>query len=314
MKGIRIGVGLGDLDASGGPSSLDAAVAQFRRAEDDGFQNAWVPNIFGLDAMTLIALAGRETTRLELGTAVVPTFSRHPFYMAQQALTTQLATSGRFVLGLGPSHRVVIEAMLGLSFERVAQHVEEHVRVVKSLTDGGKVSHAGEMFRVNGALNVPGATPPPVLIGGLGPRMRRIAGAVADGTITWMAGPRTLGDVLVPEITKAAAEAGRTRPPRVVCGLPIVVTNDAPGAREAAAKAFARYGMLPSYRAMLDLEKAAGPGDVAIAGDEREVEQAITSLAAAGVTDFNAAIFPYGPEPKASAGRTWRLLAELARR
>lgn len=314
MKNIRIGVGLGDLDGAGGARGLDAAIARFRSAEDDGFQTAWVPNIFGMDAMTLIALAGRETARLELGTAVVPTYSRHPFYMAQQAMTTQLATGGRFVLGLGPSHRVVIESILGLSFDRVARHVEEHVRVVKSLTETGKVAHAGEVYRVNATLNVPATTPPPVLIGGLGPRMRRIAGALADGTITWMTGPRALGEVLVPEITKAASEAGRSSAPRIVCGLPVVVTNDAAAAREAAAKAFALYGQLPSYRAMLDLEKAGGPGDVLIAGDEIEVEQAITSLAAAGVTDLNAAIFAFGPDPQAAAGRTWRLLAELARR
>jgi alkanesulfonate monooxygenase SsuD/methylene tetrahydromethanopterin reductase-like flavin-dependent oxidoreductase (luciferase family) len=152
-----------------------------------------------------------------------------------------------------------------------------------------------------------------VLIGALGPKMRRIAGALADGTLTWMTGRRTLAETLVPEIQAAAREAGR-KPVRIVCGLPIVVTNDPAGAREAASKAFALYGQLPSYRAMLDAEGAKAPGDVAITGDERAVERALEDLAAAGVTDFHAAIFPFGTDPQAARDRTWKLLAELAKR
>jgi len=311
MKGLRIGIGLGELDSTG--AGLDVTLEQFRRAERDGFQTAWVANIFGFDALTLLALAGRETTRIELGTAVVPTHSRHPLYMAQQALSTQVAAGGRLTLGLGPSHKVVIEHILGLSYARVAKHVEEYVTIVRSLMETGKVAFQGEMYRVNGSVAVSGATPFPILIGGLGPKMRKIAGAVADGTLTWMAGRRTLADTLVPEIQAAAKQAGR-RPARIVCGLPIVVTNDPAGAREAASKAFALYGQLPSYRAMLDIEGAKGPGEVAIVGDERAIERALEELAAAGVTDFHAAIFPYGADRDAARDRTWRLLAELARR
>ena len=310
MKGLRIGVGLGELSGAGG--GLDATLEQFRRAERDGFQTAWVANIFGLDALTLLCLAGRETQRIELGTAVVPTHSRHPLYMAQQAMSTQVATKGRLALGLGPSHKIVIENMLGLSYARVAKHVEEYVTVVRSLVETGKVSFAGELYRVNGNMSIRESTPFPILIGGLGPKMRRIAGALADGTLTWMTGRRTLADTLVPEIQAAAKEAGR-KPARVVCGLPVVVTDDPAGAREAASKAFVVYGQLPSYRAMLDAEGAKQPGDVAIAGDEKAVETALRDLASAGVTDFNAAIFPFGPDPEAARERTWKLLAELAR-
>jgi F420-dependent oxidoreductase-like protein len=312
MKQLRIGIGLGELSAEGA-AGLEGALEQFRRAEEAGFQTAWMPNIFGLDALSALALAGTRTSRIELGTAVVPTHTRHPLYMAQQALTTQLACGGRLALGLGPSHRIVIEDMLGLSYARVAKHVEEYVAIVRSLVETGSVDFKGEIYRVKGALRLPGARPMPLLIGGLGPRMRRLAGGLADGTITWMAGPRTLERVLVPEIRAAAREAGRPAP-RIVCGLPIVVTNDPAGAREAASKAFALYGTLPSYRAMLDLEGSAAPGDLAIAGDERALEDALGRLAQIGVTDFNAAIFPYGPDPKAAGRRTWELLAELARR
>jgi F420-dependent oxidoreductase-like protein len=312
MKGIRIGIALGDLGGEGA-HALDASLQQFARAEAAGFQTAWVPNIFSFDALTLLALAGPRTRSLELGTAVVPTYSRHPFYMAQQALSTAVATGGRFALGLGPSHKVVIENMLGLSFDKVAQHVEEYVRVVKSLVDTGKVAFQGRCYRVNGGLQVSGARPFPVLIGGLGPRMRTLAATVADGTITWMTGRRTIGETLAPAMRAAAEAAGRKDPPRIVCGLPVVVTQDAAGAREAAAKSFALYGQLPSYRAMLDLEGAKGPGEVAVAGEAREVERQLEALAAAGVTDFNASVFAYGPDPKASFERTYEVLAELAR-
>jgi F420-dependent oxidoreductase-like protein len=312
MKGIRIGISLGDLgsDAHGG---LDASLEQFVRAEAAGFQTAWVPNIFSFDALTLLALAGPRTRKIELGTAVVPTYSRHPVYMAQQALSTAVAAQGRFVLGLGPSHKVVIENMLGLSFDKVGQHVEEYVRVVKSLVETGKVAFQGQRYRVNASLRVAGARPFPVLIGGLGPRMRKLAATVADGTITWMTGRRTIAETLAPEMRAAAVAAGRRDAPRIVCGLPVVVTSDKAGAREAVSKSFALYGQLPSYRAMLDLEGAKEPGEVALAGEARELERQIEALAAAGVTDFNAALFPYGSDAHASFERTYEVLAELAR-
>jgi F420-dependent oxidoreductase-like protein len=309
MQGIRIGVGLGVTTEI---KSLEDALQSFRAAEAAGFHTVWVPNIFARDALTLLALAGRETQTIELGSAVVPTFSRHPLYMAQQALTTQEATNGRLVLGIGPSHRVVVEDLLGLSFEKPARHVREYLTVMRALLATGKVSFAGETYRVNASLERPEAPAIPVLIGGLGEAMRRIAGRLADGTITWMTGPKALGERLVPDIAKAAKEAGRAAP-RIVCGLPIALTDDPAGAREAISKSMKLYGTLPSYRAMLDLEGTASPGDIAIAGDEREIERALRALADAGVTDFHAAIFPFGSERRAAAARTYELLAQLAR-
>jgi len=265
-----------------------------------------------MDAMTLAAVAGTRTSRIEIGTAVVPTHSRHPLYAAQQALTTQAACAGRFARGLGPSHKLVIENMLGLSYARPARHVEEYLRVVTDLVRTGKTSFSGELYRVNGSLRVACGSPPPVLIGALGPRMRRIAGAIGDGTITWMTGRRTLAEQVIPGVRAAALEAGRPEP-RIVAGIPVVLTKDPAGARETAGKTFSIYGTLPSYRAMLDAEGAAGPGDLAIAGDEAEIERAIRAFADAGVTDFHAAAYAHGDDAKASVLRTHELLGELAR-
>ncbi len=306
MKDIRMGLSVAE------GSDLESLLQRFRQVETDGFQSAWIANIFGFDALTVAALAAGVTRTLELATAVVPTFSRHPFYMAQQALSTQAAAGGRFVLGLGPSHKIVIENMLGLSFDRPARHVREYVTVVTQLIETGKTSFEGEVYRVNASLNVPCESPCPVLIGALGPLMREIAGRLAGGTITWMTGPRTLGDAVVPGVRAAAKAAGRSDP-RIVAGFPVVLTDDPAAAREAAGKLFALYGTLPSYRAMLDAEGLESPGDITIAGDESSIEASIRSLASAGVTDFNAALFPFGPDPKQSMSRTQELLAELAR-
>ncbi len=306
MKDIRMGLSVAE------GSDLESLLQRFRQVETDGFQSAWIANIFGFDALTVAALAAGVTRTLELATAVVPTFSRHPFYMAQQALSTQAAAGGRFVLGLGPSHKIVIENMLGLSFDRPARHVREYVTVVTQLIETGKTSFEGEVYRVNASLNVPCESPCPVLIGALGPLMREIAGRLAGGTITWMTGPRTLGDAVVPGVRAAAKAAGRSDP-RIVAGFPVVLTDDPAAAREAAGKLFALYGTLPSYRAMLDAEGLESPGDITIAGDEGSIEASIRSLASAGVTDFNAALFPFGPDPKQTMSRTQELLAELAR-
>ena len=138
---------------------------------------------------------------------------------------------------------VVIENMLGLSYAHPARHTHEYVTVVKQLLETGKASFQGSQYRVNASLSVKTDRPLPVLIGGLGPRMRRIAGELADGTLTWMTGPRALGTTLVPEIRAAARQAGRAEP-RIVAGLPIALTND-PAGPEGGLKVFP-HGTLPS--------------------------------------------------------------------
>ena len=306
---MRIGIGIGDI--SGRPADIDGLIAQTKRAEADGFATGWFANIFGIDAMTAIALIGRETLRIELGTAVVPTYPRHPLAMAQQALTTQAACRGRFALGIGLSHQVVIEFMLGLSFAKPYTHMKEYLEVLAPLIRNGQVSYQGSEFRVNGNVNVPGATPCPILLAALAPKMLGLAGSIGDGTITWMTGPKTLRDLTIPRINEAAAKAGRPKP-RVIVGLPVAVTTDIAAAREIAGQAFQIYGGLPSYRAMLDREGAEGPADVAIVGDEAAVGEQLMRLADLGVTDFCSVPFAVGTEAEASIERTRALLVKLA--
>lgn len=281
--GLMIGAGT-DQD-----SSLDGLIGLAKRAELAGFDNVWMANIFGLDAITTLALIGRETSRIELGTAVVPSYPRHPAALAQQSLTTAAASDGRFTLGLGLSHQLVIENMFGLSYDKPARHMKEYLQALLPLLNGEATAHNGELYRVNCQFDIPGFKPVPVIVAALGEVMLKLAGSLADGTTTWMTGPATLESHIIPLITKAAEEAGRPAP-RIVCGLPIALTTDVDSAREKIAKGLEVYGMLPSYRAMLDREGAAGPADVSILGDEASLRQQIQRLREIGVTDFNAAI------------------------
>ncbi|MFC4591811.1 LLM class F420-dependent oxidoreductase [Sphaerisporangium corydalis] len=300
---MRIGL---NLNEPSGPDAITKLRERIARIAGDGFATAWASNIFGLDALTALAAAGSQVPDIELGTAVVPTYPRHPAVLAQQALTTSTALGGRLALGIGLSHQVVIENMYGYSFDRPARHMKEYLSILLPLLRGEQADFDGETLKGHIGLNTPGAGGVPVLVAALAPRMLRLAGSMADGTVLWMTGPKTIAEHVVPTITEAAREAGRPAP-RIVCSLPIAVTEDKDAARARASETLAVYGQLPSYRAMLDREGAEGPGDVAIVGDEDEVTGQLEALAAIGVTDFAAAQFLPGDEGK----RTRALLTSL---
>jgi len=288
---MRIGI---VSSAVGNPSlGVHDVVQQIVEHEKQGFAFVSLPNLFGVDAITAVALAGRDTTRIELATGVVPTPPRHPAALAQQALTAQAACGGRFVLGIGLSHKLVIEDMFGLSYARPAQQMREYLRVLMPLLGGTPAAFRGEHYRVNASLRVPGAQPVPVLVAALGPRMLRLTGELAHGTTTWMTGTKTLCDHIVPTLTRAAEAAGRPAP-RVVAAIPMALTRDVAAARDACNKAFAIYPSLPSYRAMLDREGASAPADIALIGDESALRAGLARLRDAGVTDLAASPFPVG--------------------
>jgi 5,10-methylenetetrahydromethanopterin reductase len=307
---MRIGIGIGEI--AGTTGTIENLIAQAKQAEADGFASGWFANIFSMDAIIAATVCATATSRIELGTAVVPTYPRHPVAMAQAALSAAAISRGRFSLGIGLSHQIVIEGMLGLSFAKSYSHMREYLAVLGPLVRTGQVSFAGEEFRVNANMAVPGASPCPILVAALAPKMLALAGRETDGTITWMTGPKTLREHTVPRICEAAAAAGRPTP-RVVVGLPIAVTTNVAAARASAAKSFQVYGMLPSYRAMLDREGAEGPANVAIVGDESAVRGALAELREAGVTDYLAA--PFGVEGDRDAvARTRALLVDEIRR
>ena len=283
---MRIGI-FGGLAATG---TIDDVVADVQAAEEEGFHSYWVPQIFGYDALTLLAVVGRETERIELGTSVIPTYPRHPAMLAAQALTTQQACDGRLTLGIGLSHQPVIEHMFGMSFDKPVRHLREYLDVLMPLVSGERVEAHGETISANLALDIPGTRPVPVQVAALGPQMLKLAGARTAGTITWMTGPRTIADHTAPTLRAAAEEAGNPDP-FVTSGVPVCVTDDVEGTRARAAQVYAIYGQLPSYRAMLDREGLEGPADLAIIGDEDAVAGRIRDFADAGVTDLAASEF-----------------------
>ena len=286
---MRIGINFG-ADPTAAGATLDDIVALARRAEAQGFDTFWLPNIFSFDAITALTVIGRETERIRLGTAVTPTYPRHPTAIAQQAMTAAAATGNRLTLGIGLSHKIVIEDMLGLSYDRPARHMREYLSVLMPALRGEALHFDGEHYRVHGLqLTIPGADPVPTVVAALGPAMLKVAGELADGTNTWMVGPRTMEDHIVRRLAAAADEAGRPAP-RVVAGIPVALTHDADAAREKINAELAIYGQLPSYRGMLDREGAAGPADVAILGDENAFRTQLERFRNAGVTDLNAVV------------------------
>jgi F420-dependent oxidoreductase-like protein len=286
---MRIGI---FANLSGGePQTLDGLIEQIASRVREGYASVWLAHIRGEDALMALALAGSRATGVELGTAVVPIHNRHPMLMAQQALTAQAATGGRLTLGLGLSHKSVVEESWGLSFERPVEYMREYLAVLLPLLRGEAVTFGGERFRVNGQLSVPGSpAPPPVLLAALGTKMLQLCGEHTEGTITWMVGPRTLESHIRPVLNAAAEAAGRPAP-RIVVGLPLCVTDDVEAARARAARNYVRYGTLPSYRAMLDREGVEDPASVCVIGSESSVRDQLAALESAGATDFYPAVF-----------------------
>jgi 5,10-methylenetetrahydromethanopterin reductase len=289
---------------------LADVVAVLERYRQAGFDHAFASQIFGPDALTLLAVAGSQVPGIGLGTGVVPVYPRHPMMLAQQALTVQMVTDNRLLLGIGLSHQVVVENMWGMSFERPAAYMREYLAALMPLLHGEAVHADGERVTTHAftPLDIAHVEAPPVLVAALADTMLKLAGRVADGTVTWMTGTATIGDHIVPTITAAAEAAGRPAP-RVVASLPISVTNDLDGAKERINEAFSIYPNLPSYKAMLDKEGAEAAADIAFVGDEESVAASISKLADVGATDFVAAIVGDAAE----RARGLALLGEIAR-
>jgi F420-dependent oxidoreductase-like protein len=208
--------------------------------------------------------------------------------LAQQALTLSLVSGGRLKLGIGLTHALVTEGMWGIPWDRPVRRLNEYLDGLLPLLAGEEAKATGETMSTRGSLAIPGAVAPPVFVAALGPQMLRVAGRRTAGTITWMCGAKTLADHVVPTIRSAAAEVERQAD--VVAGFPVCVTDDVDAARAFAAEKLAVYGVLPSYRAMLDREGLAGPADVAIIGDEDAVGEQLDALGATGIDELSALV------------------------
>jgi F420-dependent oxidoreductase-like protein len=271
-------------------------IADARAAEELGFTSVWVPQIPGdFDAMTAIALMGHGTSRIEIGSAVVPLQTRHPVVLAQQALSTQAVCEGRFTLGVGPSHHWIIDDQFGLPYERPAHVVREYLEVMNATFAGpGQVDVENDLFRVHAPNDVTDL-PVPVMVAALAPVMLRIAGELTDGTILWMADERAISEHVVPRITKAAADAGRPAP-RIVAGVPVALCgeDEVDAAREYANKVLGHAEYSPNYQRLLEHGDATDVGDMLAAGNEASIVQRLERFRDVGATDLGVRIVPFG--------------------
>lgn len=265
--------------------TLDYAV----NAERLGFDSVYVPNTIGFDALTVMTLIAGATTKININSAVVPIQTRHPFAMAQQIKTMAAATPGRINLAVGLSHKMFIEPFLGLSYDKPAQQMEEYLNILMPLLSDSAAQAKGDFYSGTPMLNIAEAGNVAVQVAAMGPRMLAIAGRLTDGTSLWMTGPSTIREYVVPAISDAAAKAGR-KSPDIVAGIPIAVSEDGAKIKAILDEKLAMYGMLPSYRGMLDREGLASPSDIAIVGSESEVIEKVQQYKQAGVTHFNANI------------------------
>ncbi|MCY3818109.1 MAG: TIGR03564 family F420-dependent LLM class oxidoreductase [Gammaproteobacteria bacterium] len=303
---MKIGIYGGNVRRNAALTSLVDEVVRF---EDAGFSSYWMPQVGTFDALTMIALAGQQTSSIELGTAVVPTYPRHPNALAQQAATVNALTGGRLVLGIGPSHAPGIEA-LGLQYRSPARHIREYVTILRSLTAEGSVDFEGSMYRIKTGFACPDAQPFPIVVSALAPLMLQAAGEVADGTVTWMVGRNTIASHTAPRITEAAAAAGRPDP-RIIVGLPVCVHDDREQATVRAQQIFAGYGNLPNYRRQLDAEGLEQAGQMAVVGNEDQVSESLAAYFDAGATEVIASVYPSGDDSRGSFARTHALLRRL---
>ena len=303
------------IGLTGGGATVDKVVRQAKQAEADGFTSLWYASLVTGDPLVAMAIAGRETSRIELGTAVLQTYPCHPLLQANRVASV-VDAMGRagFTLGIGPSHEPLIRGVFGLSYDHPGRSTEEYVRILTGLLRGEDVEFDGEDWTAHaGGRAAKPAHPVPVLVSALGPRLLRVAGEVADGTVLWMAPARAIESHVVPKVQRAASAAGRPAP-RIVAGLPVAVHDDEAEARSAAVAYSTAYAGMANYQRILEIGNASTPADAAIVGDEASVRAQLQSLLDAGATDIWAAVFPVGgnrDERSGSIQRTTELLKEL---
>jgi 5,10-methylenetetrahydromethanopterin reductase len=312
--GVMIGAERGDM-----ARKVKKLLEDIEWAETAGMDTAWMPQVPNdFDCLTMVALMGARTTRIELGTAVVPLQAQHPIALARQALSIHAGIGGRLALGVGPSHHWIVRDMLGIPYEKPAAYTRDYLEVLNAAIAGpGDVDVENDNFTVHNP-TVLGAEPPmPVLVSALGPVMLQIAGEHADGTVLWMADEKAIGEHIAPKINKAAAEAGRPSP-RIVAGIPVCLcaNSEIDAAKERANRILAEAETSPNYQRLLDRGDARDVGDLTAAGDSEQILRRFKMFADAGVTDLSVRLLPIGEnrdELIASKYRTREVIAELAR-
>ncbi|MFV8165614.1 TIGR03564 family F420-dependent LLM class oxidoreductase [Mycobacterium sp. 134] len=305
------------IGLTGGGSTVDKIIVHAQQAEADGFSTLWYASAVAGDPLVAMAIAGRATSSIELGTAVLQTYPCHPLLQANRvaAAANAMGRAG-LTLGIGPSHDAVVRDVLGLSYANVADNTEEYLRILTALLDGEDVDFAGDHWSLHGGGRMSELDRPvPVLLAAMGPRMVRIAGRYADGVVLWMAGARAIETRIAPALLETASEAGRPAP-RIVAGLPVAVHADADEARRAVTATADGYAGMTNYQRIIDVSGGSSAADLAIVGDEDAVCAGLQRLLDAGATDIWVQPVAVGADRearRASLRRTHELLRDLVR-
>ncbi|MGI9604202.1 MAG: TIGR03564 family F420-dependent LLM class oxidoreductase [Acidimicrobiales bacterium] len=270
-------------------TNIDQVRAEATYAVEAGFDSFWVSQIFGVDPIVALASVATIVEPLaEVGTSVVPLYGRHLLALASQARTAQAVLGGRFTLGIGPSHAMVVEGFFGESYDRPFSHSAEFIAAINPLLRGEPTDLEGRELTAKGWLTID-ADPVPVLLAALGPRMLELAGAHTLGTTLGPGlGPKTIANHIAPTINAAADPGGP--PPRVQALVAVCITDDPAAAIEHSRSINTMYAQLPAYRAMLDREGLDSPADLLVAGSIDDIVTGINLYIEAGATDIRLGI------------------------
>ncbi len=234
-------------------ADLAEALAVARRADALGYESLWVTHGGGRDALLVLSAYSQVAPRAGLGTGVIPIYPRHPVLLAQEALTLCDIAGGRLRLGIGVSHRPMVEGALGLDMGRPLDVMREYVAVLRAAL-GGKVTHEGARYRAAWQSGLPRLpAPPPILLAGLGPKMLELAGEIADGVVLWLCAPAYIREKAMPAIRRGRERAGKPLDGfEVVAAVPVALTVDRAAGSALFKAELVRYLALPFYRAMLE--------------------------------------------------------------
>jgi F420-dependent oxidoreductase-like protein len=289
---------------------VDDVVAQAGRADDLGVRQVWLSQQFDHDAITLAALVGAAVPGLGVGTFVVPINPRHPLIVASLAQTAQAASHGNFSLGLGLGAHEPERLAFGTAWPNTIGRLREHLTVLRSIFDTGSVDFHGNELSASPAwpVTVAGGTPVPVYVAAMGPKALRVTGELADGTLPYLAGPRTIAEFIEPTVSKAAADAGRPKP-KIIAAVPVLVSDDVDAARALAAERLSFYEAIPSYQKVIAREGVATAADLAAVGSAESVRRQVQRYLDAGATDV--VLSPLNRVDVAVAEENWAVAASL---
>lgn len=289
---------------------VDDFIAQARRAQEVGVEQVWLSQRFDHDAIALAGILGAAVPGLKVGTFVVPINPRHPLIVSSLAQTAQAATHGNFILGLGLGAHQLERDAFGTPFPNTIGRLREHLTVLRSIFDTGAVDFHGEELtaKPEWPVTVPGATAIPIYVAAMGPKALQVTGELADGTLPYLAGPRTIAEFIEPTIAKAAADAGRPKP-QIIAAVPVLVTDDLDAGRAVAAERLGFYESIPSYRKVLDREGADHAGDLAAVGSAEAVAKHLRTYLDAGATDV--VLSPIDRTDSADHESLWAVAASL---